>query len=118
MTAVDTVFDPNATIILNYILNYIERGQRKFGDRFDPSDLLATQHFAQYAPHRGRKSKRIKVLMINGNQLTGVVKYVDRVKPYFVLQLRKNYPDAKLILLPTDNVVAVRDKNYHYQPVA
>lgn len=89
----------------------LARGERQWGDRFDPSEL--TDKFVPYFD----TGDRIKVHTSYGEDITGTVSTTTGWRPAFLLVRRSNAMGSSDLLSDRDTVVAVKRGRY-YVPVS
>jgi hypothetical protein len=88
----------------SYLRPLVDAGRREYGDRFDPSELAAAQHFAPYL----RSGLRLKVR--NGDfERTGTVGKTTGWRPAFLLMHRSSDHGSWDVLGPEDEIVATWD---------
>jgi hypothetical protein len=82
--------------------SYIVRKEREYGEKFDPSDLVAAR---QFAPYYGN-GIRIKV-EVSGEKLTGTVGVTTGWKPVFLLMEKKVDSGSSIVLDSKVKLLAV-----------
>jgi hypothetical protein len=89
---------------------YLTRGQRKYGERFNPSTLA--KKFIQYY----ESGERIKVCTCE-ETLTGTVGVTTGWRPSFLLMRRRSDYGSSWLLGEKDSILAVK-RGRKYQSVA
>lgn len=120
--AIDILSGGNLTPEAKSVLKLIERGRKQWGDKYDPSDLLAAQHFAPF--YFSKERVKVSDSRTQDNReyggawiRTGTVGMTTGWKPAFLLMHRSSDTGSSDVLSNYDTIIAIRNKRERYIPV-